>query len=52
MMAMLARLKKLLPADADTAEREWLGTVLIAAFNAGATTERDLANKVNETRRR
>lgn len=52
-MAMLARvLKKLLPADADTAEREWLGTVLIAAFNAGATTERDLANKVNETRRR
>ncbi|CDX21321.1 hypothetical protein MPL3356_350057 [Mesorhizobium plurifarium] len=52
-MAMLERvLKKLLPADADTAEREWLGTLLIAAFKAGVTSEAELAAKVDKTKRR
>ncbi|WP_095802910.1 hypothetical protein [Mesorhizobium sp. WSM3866] len=39
-MAMLERvLQKLLPASADPAEREWLGSLLIAAFQNGATDE-------------
>lgn len=37
-MAMLERvLQKLLPASADAAEREWLGSLLIAAFQNGVT---------------
>ncbi|WP_156752705.1 MULTISPECIES: hypothetical protein [unclassified Mesorhizobium] len=39
-MAMLERvLQKLLPAGADAAEREWLGSLLITAFQNGATDE-------------
>ncbi|WP_189407137.1 hypothetical protein [Mesorhizobium sp. M1A.F.Ca.ET.072.01.1.1] len=39
-MAMLERvLQKLLPESADTAEREWLGSLLIAAFQNGTTDE-------------
>ncbi|WP_179293639.1 hypothetical protein [Mesorhizobium sp. WSM3882] len=39
-MAMLERvLQKLLPASADAAEREWMGSLLIAAFQNGATDE-------------
>ncbi|WP_066995599.1 hypothetical protein [Mesorhizobium sp. WSM3873] len=39
-MAMLETvLQKLLPASADAAEREWLGSLLIAAFQNGATDE-------------
>ncbi|TIU96294.1 MAG: hypothetical protein E5W04_28850 [Mesorhizobium sp.] len=37
---MLERiLEKLLPASADAAEREWLASLLIAAFQNGATDE-------------
>ncbi|WP_292097909.1 hypothetical protein, partial [Mesorhizobium sp.] len=39
-ITMLERvLEKLLPASADAAEREWLASLLIAAFQNGATDE-------------
>lgn len=42
-MAMLERvLQKLLLASADDAEREWLGSLLISAFQNGTTDEASL----------
>ena len=52
-MAMLERvLDKLLPAPADDARREWLGSALIAAFQSGLTDEEGLIAKMADRAKR
>ncbi|RWE83142.1 MAG: hypothetical protein EOS63_05490 [Mesorhizobium sp.] len=51
-MAMLDRvMRKLLPANADAAEREWLASLLLQAFQAGTTDEAALTARVGKSKR-